>query len=134
MEINETYRAWIQDKPSQFKQDIEKKIDLFRKHAAFDPNGRVRHQWYSEATYLGLGHTDTVKHWDSLSKYLYQKLEFHRVRVNAIEAAMESRFPSRKVLGNMDKLVYDFGCSAIDFSEARIKMFNQDRSFQLELL
>ena len=127
MEINETYRAWIEEKPIQIKQDIEKKIDLFRKHAAFVPNGHVRRQWYSEATYLGLGHKETVKHWNFLSEYLSQKLKFHRARINIVEESMKSRFPLRQVLRNMDNQLYDFGRSAVDFSETRIKLFMKDR-------
>lgn len=124
MEINETYRAWIQDKPIQLKQEIQKKINLFKKHAALYPNDRVRRQWYSEATYLGLDHTKTVKHWNFLSEYLSQKIEYHKTRIDLIEEAVDSLFPVRQVLRNTDNLIYDFGRSAIDFSESRIKLFH----------
>ena len=126
MEINELYRAWVEEKPRRLEEEIRKKINLFRKHAAFDIDNRAKSQWYAEANYLGIDHKQTIQHWDFFCEYLSLKVRYHKTRVGLIEEAIDSYFSMRQVLRNTDNLIYDFGRAAIDFSESRVQLLGEN--------
>ena len=123
MEINETYRVWIKEKPYRQEEEIRKKISLFRKHSAFNIDSRAESQWLAEASYLGLNHQQASQHWNCLREYLALKIKFHETRIDLVQDSMNSRFTFRQVLRNTENMTYDFGRSAIDYSEICMKLY-----------
>ena len=123
MEINETYRVWIKEKPYRQEEEIRKKISLFRKHSAFNIDSRAESQWLAEASYLGLNHQQASQHWNCLREYLALKIKFYETRIDLVQDSMNSRFTFRQVLRNTENMTYDFGRSAIDYSEICMKLY-----------
>ena len=101
---------------------------------AYPLEGQIRRQWSCEASYLGFSEQQSNSHWVLLRKYLAGKINYHKARGDLIESALNSRFIPHRMHLRIENLTYDFGCMALDFLEARVKLFDQDRPLQLKLL
>ena len=134
MELNATYSDWIESKQPALTWEIRRKLRCIRRYMSYPLEEQIRRQWCCEASHLGLSGQQSKSHWKLLRKYLLEKIQYHRARIDLIESAMGSRFYPRYLYSGIEGLTYDFGCIALDFLEARIKLFNQNRPLQLKLL
>jgi len=134
MELNATYSDWVQSKQPALTWEIRRKLRCIRRYMSYPLEEQIRRQWCCEASHLGLSEQQSKSHWELLRKYLLEKIQYHRARIDLIESAMGSRFYPRYLYSGIEGLTYDFGCIALDFLEARIELLNQNRPLQLKLL
>ena len=134
MEINRAYAEWVSASSPRLEQEIRSLIREFRRVVALAGSGRFWPQWRAEASWLGLTEDAAAEHWSCLGGHLYRKAAYHQTRLEIIEKSVNSRFSPRLVLAGTDNLTHDFGRSAIDYSEARIRLLDQDHPEQLSLL
>ena len=123
MELHDIYRNWIVSKDSELLTQIESKLRLVKIHAAIYED-QVLKQWVAEASYLGLTKKQTNDHWVCLWEYLSAKIEYHQIRIELIEKAIDSPFQPRLIQANTASLTESFARKVVDFSEARIDLFS----------
>ena len=133
MELNATYRHWVESKQPAFTWEIRRKLRCIRRYMAYPLEGQIRRQWCCEAAYLGLTEQQADAHWDLLRNYIAEKIQYHKTRIDLIESALDSRFYPRRVLSGTKLSTQSFAQRAIEFLDDRIRLFQKRRSYQLEL-